>query len=119
VVAACKCVPAGGEPPFQFGGVPINEALAENPHLKFKRLPSYSPQLNPIERVWKVLRRRATHNRLFDALAALDHYVLGEDDDDLVGGDNVAGGHDGKDTMDGGTGDTDAGYHYGQGSERR
>ena len=30
-----------------------------------------SPQLNPIERLWKVLRRRATHNRLFDALTDL------------------------------------------------
>jgi len=49
----------------------VNEALAENPHLVFKRLPSYSPQLNPIERFWKMLRRRATHNRLFDNLADL------------------------------------------------
>ena len=56
--------------PWHRGG-PIDEALAENPHLKFKRLPAYSPQLNPIERLWKVLRRRATHNRLFDALADL------------------------------------------------
>jgi DDE superfamily endonuclease len=56
--------------PWHRGG-PINEALADNPHLKFKRLPAYSPQLNPIERFWKVLRRRATHNRLFDALADL------------------------------------------------
>jgi transposase len=52
-------------------GRPINEALAANPHLEFKRLPSYSPQLNPIERWWKKLRRRATHNRLFDTLADL------------------------------------------------
>jgi transposase len=52
-------------------GKPIDQAMAENPHLKFKRLPSYSPSLNPIERFWKVLRRRATHNRLFDALADL------------------------------------------------
>jgi transposase len=52
-------------------GKPVEEALAANPHLKFKRLPSYSPQLNPIERFWKVLRRRATHNRLFDSLADL------------------------------------------------
>jgi len=27
-------------------GKPIDEALADNPHLEFKRLPSYSPQLN-------------------------------------------------------------------------
>jgi hypothetical protein len=52
-------------------GQPIQEALGENPHLEFKRLPSYSPQLNPIERFWKKLRRRATHNRLFDGLADL------------------------------------------------
>ncbi|WP_020467959.1 transposase [Zavarzinella formosa] len=49
----------------------IDEALAENPHLRLERLPSYSPQLNPIERFWKKLRRRATHNRLFDTLADL------------------------------------------------
>ena len=49
----------------------IDEALQDNPHLEFKRLPSYSPQLNPIERFWKALRRRATHNRLFDSLTDL------------------------------------------------
>lgn len=53
----------------------IDEALAENPHLKFYRLPSYSPQLNPIERFWKKLRRRATHNRLFDTLADLKQSI--------------------------------------------
>ena len=52
-------------------GKPIDEALADNPHLEFKRLPSYSPQLNAIERFWKLLRRRATHNRLFESLADL------------------------------------------------
>ena len=52
-------------------GRPIDAAMADNPHLEFKRLPSYSPQLNPIERFWKKLRRRATHNRLFDTLADL------------------------------------------------
>jgi transposase len=52
-------------------GAPVRQALADHPHLELKRLPSYSPQLNPIERFWKVLRRRATHDRLFDALADL------------------------------------------------
>lgn len=52
-------------------GPPIDDALADHPHLEFNRLPSYSPQLNPIERFWKKLRRRATHNRLFDTLADL------------------------------------------------
>ena len=52
-------------------GQAVREALADNPHLEFKRLPSYSPKLNVIERFWKLLRRRATHNRLFDALGDL------------------------------------------------
>jgi transposase len=52
-------------------GKPIDEALEEHPHLEFYRLPSYSPQLNVIERFWKLLRRRATHNRLFDSLTDL------------------------------------------------
>jgi transposase len=49
----------------------IDEALAENPQLELYRLPSYSPRLNLIERFWKKLRRRATHNRLFDTIAEL------------------------------------------------
>lgn len=52
-------------------GAAVDQALADNPHLELKRLPSYSPALNPIERFWKALRRRATHNRLFDTLADL------------------------------------------------
>jgi hypothetical protein len=56
--------------PWHAGKV-VDEALAENPQLRLKRLPSYSPHLNPIERFWKKLRRRATHNRLFDTLADL------------------------------------------------
>ena len=56
-------------------GEPVRRALAEHPHLELKRLPSYSPQLNVIERFWKVLRRRATHNRLFDTLAELKRSI--------------------------------------------
>lgn len=56
--------------PWRRGKV-VEEALADNPHPEFYRLPSYSPQLNPVERFWKLLRRRATHNRLFDTLADL------------------------------------------------
>lgn len=42
---------------------------------KFRRvlsllfLPAYSPQLAPIERVWKLARRLATHNRYFATLS--------------------------------------------------
>lgn len=34
-------------------------------------LPPYSPQLAPIERVWKLARRMATHNRFFASLGEL------------------------------------------------
>ena len=78
-----RCYPAQTHPrvvlvidnaPWHRGGL-INAALAENPHLEFYRLPSYSPQLNVIERFWKLLRRRATHNRLFETLADLKRSV--------------------------------------------
>jgi transposase len=36
--------------------------------LKLVFLPPYSPQLAPIERVWKLTRRLATHNRYFPTL---------------------------------------------------
>jgi transposase len=52
-------------------GAAVTKALGDNPHLGLYRLPSYSPKLNPIERFWKVLRRRATHNRLFESLGDL------------------------------------------------
>ncbi len=32
-------------------------------------LPPYSPQLAPVERVWKLARRMATHNRFFGTLS--------------------------------------------------
>jgi transposase len=56
--------------PWHRGAV-INAALAAYPHLELYPLPSYSPQLQVIERFWKALRRRATHNRLFPTMAAL------------------------------------------------
>lgn len=60
--------------PWHQGG-PVREALADNPHLELYRLPGYSPSLNVIERLWKKLRRRATHNRLFDTLGDLKRSV--------------------------------------------
>ena len=34
-------------------------------------LPPYSPDLNPIEMLWKKTRRNVTHNRFFESLQAL------------------------------------------------
>jgi len=38
-------------------------------------LPPYSPALNPIERVWKLTRRRCLHNRYFPTLTELIEIV--------------------------------------------
>jgi len=44
----------------------------------FPKLPPYSPDLNPIEQVWRITRRECTHNRYFKTLgllkAALNDY---------------------------------------------
>ena len=49
----------------------MNHVLAAHPHGPRYRLPSYSPQLNVMEHFWRVLRRRATHNRLFTSIPRL------------------------------------------------
>lgn len=44
-------------------------------HFELHFLPPYSPELNPIERVWKLIRRRCLHNQYFpnleDVVAAI------------------------------------------------
>lgn len=41
------------------------------PEFQLLFLPPYSPDLNPIERVWKLARRLSTHNRYFAELEEL------------------------------------------------
>ena len=43
--------------------------------LELMFLPPYSPELNPIERVWKLLRRLCTHNEFFPELELLENAV--------------------------------------------
>jgi predicted DNA-binding ribbon-helix-helix protein len=47
------------------------QVLAASPYLQHYRLLSYSPQLNLIEPFWRVLRRRATQDRLFASMREL------------------------------------------------
>jgi hypothetical protein len=48
----------------------LHKAWRENHAEDFRLdyLPPYSPELNPIERVWKLTRRQCIHNRYFPAL---------------------------------------------------
>lgn len=41
-------------------------------------LPAYSPELNPIERVWRAIRRQVTHNRYFPSLEDLRQALLSQ-----------------------------------------
>jgi transposase len=44
---------------------------ANQQRLVFIFLPPYSPELNPIERVWRITRRKVTHNRYFPSIENL------------------------------------------------
>lgn len=48
---------------------PWREKVA--PRFALDYLPPYSPELNPIERVWKLTRRSCLHNRYFGQLSEL------------------------------------------------
>lgn len=51
--------------------------LEEHKHiLRLDFLPPYSPELNPIERVWKLTRRLCTHNRYFPSLEQMTQTVF-------------------------------------------
>ena len=43
--------------------------------LRLDFLPPYSPDLNPVERVWKLTRRLCTHNVYFETLESLIEVV--------------------------------------------
>jgi len=54
----------------------IREYVNENnDKIELFYLPAYSPDLNPIEMVWKDLRRCKTHNRYFSSWEELDTEV--------------------------------------------
>ena len=47
--------------------------LAEHRHrVELFRMPAYSPELNGIEGVWKVTKKRTTHNRFYSTVAERD-----------------------------------------------
>jgi transposase len=43
--------------------------------VSFLMLPPYSPDLNPIEQVWRITRKENTHNTFFPTLSALKETV--------------------------------------------
>jgi transposase len=57
------------------------------PGLAMLFLPPYSPELNPIERVWKLTRRQCLHNRHFPTLDAVVDAAEGTFDEWSCGSD--------------------------------
>lgn len=45
------------------------------PNFTVEFFPPYSPELNPIERVWKLTRRKGTHNQYFPTLNLIANRV--------------------------------------------
>ena len=43
--------------------------------VEFILLPPYSPDLNPIEQVWRITRRENTHNVFFESIESLKSTV--------------------------------------------
>ena len=52
--------------------------IAQEPDFQLSYLPPYSPDLNPIERVWKLTRRLCLHNRYFPTLTGVLEAVEGQ-----------------------------------------
>jgi putative transposase len=50
---------------------------AHSDQIELVTLPTYSPQLNPVERFWKHLRRLVTHNTFFQTIDRLLEAVIG------------------------------------------
>ena len=44
----------------------VQEFISKNPRIQFKYLPPYSPNLNLIERLWKFLKQKVTHNQYYE-----------------------------------------------------
>ena len=59
--------------PYHRAETVLNEANKLNIVLKF--LPPYSPNLNPIERLWKVMNERVRNNRFFKSAKDFKHKI--------------------------------------------
>ena len=58
----------------------LKEFLYANPHMILEFLHQYSSELNTIERVWKIIKSKGTHNRCFPSIAYLTMAVKGHFD---------------------------------------
>jgi transposase len=50
----------------------VLEWLATHPRIQLVWLPTYSPHLNPVERIWKVMKKAVAANRAYAQLGMLE-----------------------------------------------
>ena len=46
----------------------INNFVSFHPKLEVRYLPAYSPDMNPVKRVWWYMRKKITHNRYLETI---------------------------------------------------
>ena len=44
----------------------MQEFIEQNPRIKLFFLPPYSPNLNIIERLWKIFKKKTTYNKYYE-----------------------------------------------------
>ena len=54
-------------------GAPWHNIASPDDRIEFMKIPPYSPQLNPIERLWHWIKNNFIHNRFFNDIDELDH----------------------------------------------
>ena len=54
----------------------IREFVEKYPDIILDFLPPYSPELNAIERVWKLIRKMGTHNRYFPSIGDIVYSLI-------------------------------------------
>jgi transposase len=55
----------------------LQKYLEGQSRIQFHYLPPYSPNLNPIERLWKVMRERVTYNKLYEKFSDFSEKIRG------------------------------------------
>ena len=52
-----------------------SKTLVIPPNIEIIYLPPYSPELNPVERVWLHIKKAILYNKIYDTLADLENVV--------------------------------------------
>ncbi|MBN2330843.1 MAG: transposase [Candidatus Aenigmarchaeota archaeon] len=63
--------------PCHKAGVSLERLERYRDRIKVVWLPGYSPDLNPVEQVWKDMKLNVSHNRMFDTVNKLGWGMIG------------------------------------------